>query len=875
MNAAQLEPRGRLGAALEARDIDNCFTLFMGRVADGAAREAIVGLELPAALRELLESDEFRTRVLTPLLLRESLPHERLGAAPSFSLLDWVQARLPLEPATRCMAGAARSWVQLLELLLADAQFLACAATLVQAEIDVLLRERLATQPLWKTRRRVVGAIDSASAVEIRGWALDLCNKHEPVVVEFFADNLFVGAVTCGDSRPDVQEACGGDGLSGFCFRVPPTRRGCFEGGRTLIAVDPVSREQIGASTYVDADLTAGLDILATTRREVAQLREILQRIEERLPDLERIASVPLEAYGSYWERFYRPPPDRTAEQRRRAATFSWQPLIALVLPAWNSNGRYLARAIDSVRAQSYERWELVISDDGSTDSDDFEALMRRYASDARIRWTRAAEHRGIAASTNSGAAHTSGDYLGFIDHDDELAPEALFEVCAALNRKPYALIYTDHDRIEEEFGGRLVHHSPFFKPDFDPELLRSMNYMCHFVLVRRDLWETLGGLRPQFDSVQDHDLLLRVTEKLPADEILHLPKVLYHWRVTANSVSQSPERIEDIKTLMINCVQEHLDRTGCAARAEAHADPIGTARLYASRVRWSFGEHSPQVSIIIPTRDRVDLLRPCIDSILRSAPAYAGEIDLIVMDNDSVETATHEYLQALAADTRARVIPFPGTFNWSAINNRAAAIARGEILLFLNNDTVVLSSDWCAELAANAMRPDVGAVGARLLYADGTLQHAGVLLGVHGVAGHDCVGEPPERGGYFGRSHLQRSTSAVTGACMATRREVFERLGGFDEVELKVAFNDIDYCLRLRESGYRVVYTPFAVLYHYESKSRGHDLSEAKQARHRAETTTMRARWGLAVDTDPYYNAHFERFARPFERLRSPPAGS
>jgi len=342
---------------------------------------------------------------------------------------------------------------------------------------------------------------------------------------------------------------------------------------------------------------------------------------------------------------------------------------------------------------------------------------------------------------------------------------------------------------------------------------------------------------------------------------------------VTPGSVSRTPALALTIQENIVAVVQEHLARVAPGARAEAHSDLLGAARVFATRVRWPLPAAAPCVSIIIPTRDRLDLLRPCVEGILRSAPRYPGPLDLIVVDNDSAEAASREYLKALSESAQARVIPFRGPFNWSAINNHAARQARGEVLIFLNNDTVVLAEDWCAELTANALRPEVGAVGARLLYQDGTLQHAGVVLGVEGVAGHDSVGEAPERGGYFGRSHVQRSAAAVTGACLATRRELFEHIGGFDEIHLKVAFNDIDYCLRLARAGYRIVYNPFAVLYHFESKSRGYDLSESKVARNRAEAAAFRSRWRAIVDRDPYYNPHFERYARPFDRLGAPPA--
>jgi GT2 family glycosyltransferase len=618
--------------------------------------------------------------------------------------------------------------------------------------------------------------------------------------------------------------------------------------------------------------VTQALDILSATRKELATLREILHRIEARLPDLGRLASVPLEAYGDYFERFYRLAADVLASQRSAGAAFRDRPLISVVMPTWNSVTSLLNQAIGSVRAQTYDRWELVITDDASDSSDEFRQLVSRHAGDPRIRCIESATRAGIAGNTNRGLNAAMGDYIAFLDYDDELAPDALFAVVSALQERRYGLVYSDEDRIEDDALGRALHHTPFFKPGFDPDLLRSMNYICHLVVLRRDVVEAIGGLRTGFDGAQDHDLLLRAAERLEAREIRHIPRILYHWRVTPGSVLRTPSLAQTLQDKVVAVVQQHLDRRGSDARAEAHVDPHGAPRAFATRVRWRLSAMAPTVSIIIPTRDRLDLLRPCIESILRAAPRYPGSLDIIIVDNDSNDPATQGYFTHLVETAQARIIHFRGDFNWSAINNAAARVARGEVLIFLNNDTVVLAEDWCTELTANALRPDVGAVGARLLYADGTLQHAGVVLGVEGVAGHDSVGEAPERGGYFGRSHLQRSAAAVTGACLATRRELFQRLGGFDEIHLKVAFNDVDYCLRVLNAGYRVVYNPFAVLYHFESKSRGFDLSEAKLARQRAEAALFRSRWSPIVDSDPYYNPHFERQARPFGRLRSPP---
>lgn len=856
---------------IDPREVRNCFSLFLGRLPANTPAELPPVTRLSVLLRHIFECDEF-TGVLQAVLLREPLPHNALADAHLLPLIDWAQSRLPLDTATRRSAGAARTWSQLLELLLADSKLVAVAPNLVAAQVDHFLRQRLESEPLSKVKRSVIGAIDAASAFEVRGWAVDLCDKSVPVVLEFYADNGFLGSVVCSEPRPDVRDAIGGDGKVGFAFKISTAHRSSFARGRTLTVVDSVSRERIGGSTVLYAEAAQNWDAVNITRSEIAQVREMLDRIEARLPEMGRMASIPVEAYGEYWDRFYRPTPDVLSEQRVESQRLAYRPLISVVLPAWNSNMRLLDRAVASVRTQTYDHWELIISDDAS-DHDELKALKYRYASEPRVRWVESTSREGIAENTNRGIAASTGDYVAFLDHDDEFAPEALFEVAIALQQHRYGLLYSDEDRIEENEFGHVVHHTPFLKPGFDPDLLLAMNYICHLVVLRRDLVTAVGGLRAGFDGAQDHDLLLRVVDSLSPRDIRHLPRVLYHWRVTLGSVSRTPALEEQIKKNILAAVEDHLRRLNLTAQVEPHNDPVGSARQFATRVRWGLPTPAPKVSVIVATRDRVDLLRPCITSVVDSMTSYPGEYEVLLVDNDSSEPDTLAYLADLSAHPQIRLVRFRGSFNYSAINNAGARAASGEVLIFLNNDTMVLTRDWCSELVANAMRTDVGAVGARLLFADGTIQHAGVLLGVEGVAGHECVGDTPQAGGYFGRTHLLRSTAAVTGACLATRRSIFLGLdGGFEELNLKIAFNDVDYCMRVRKAGYRIVYNPFAVLYHFESKSRGREISEAQQLRHRAEAAAFYARWTPAEILDPYYNPHFERFARPFERLRPPP---
>lgn len=869
--AAAPQGEGTAAGELTRADIVNAYQLFLG-VEPPPALPVPPGAGLAELLAAILSSGQFRSEVLKPVLLSESLPEERFAAQPPYLLIDWAQRRLPVGRATAVNCGMAHAWPALLEVLLADPGLAQLASELGHAGITSLLRDRIERDPRFASGRCVVGAVDSASAFEVRGWAADLCDKAEPVILHFYADNVFIGSARCDEFRPDAADVVGGDGGFGFTFRIAAAHRDVFARGSLLTAVDAVLHEPIAPGLMIHAEPARAWDALAETQREVARMREVLERIEQQLPRMRQIASLPLESYPDYWERFYRPVAQDLAAQRVAAARLAYRPLVSVVIPAYRSQALLLDKALRSVRAQSYDRWEVVLSDDASPDASEWQLVRRLHGGEPRIRWLESASRGGIARNTNRAIDAAGGDYVAFLDHDDELAPDALYRIVAQLQDERCALLYSDEDRIEEDEYGRCLHHTPFFKPDFDPDLLLAMNYICHLVVVERAALLEAGGLREGCDGAQDHDLLLRLAARVAPQRIRHVPRVLYHWRVTPGSVSQSPERQEALRRTVVEVVDNHLRECGRDAIVEPHDDPIGRPRLYANRVRWRLPTPAPRVSIIVPTRDRRDLLEPCIESLLRAAPAYPGETELLVVDNDSSEAATLAYLADLGARPAVRVLRHPGRFNWSAINNAAAREAAGSVLIFLNNDTRVLNDDWCAELVANALRPEVGAVGARLLYQDGTLQHAGVLIGVEGVAGHEAVGDTTADGGYFGRSHLLRGAAAVTGACLATRRDLFEQLGGFDELDLKVAFNDIDYCLRVRQAGCRVVYTPHAVLYHFESKSRGRELTAAQQARHRAEALAFRARWGDAVRADPFFNPHFERYARPFDRLRPPP---
>lgn len=856
--------------ALSYADVGQCHALLLG---EPPKNLPLPTGGMPGLLSQILASSAFRQEVLSPVMLRQPFPAGRFKDAPPLALIFWAQDRLPLRPATRVRIGLARDWHSLLEALLADPGLLQWNRGLVEAGIGATLEDRLVRDPRFKASHAVVGAIDTASAFEIRGWARDTCHPGKPLSLKIYADGVFIGAATCDQPRPDVADIVGGSGDVGFGFTISAAHRRSFIAGCKLSVRDALLGQLIGQEISVHNDAAHMLDHVAAARHELKRLREAIERVEAQLPDLSRMASMPLDAYDEYWERLYRPTAAALLEQSRAADQLAYRPTISVVIPAYCSPQRWLDEAIESVRAQTWPEWELIISDDASPDSSTMQVLERRYAHDRRIRWIRGETQGGIAVNTNRALAACRGDLVAFVDHDDRLAPDALFHVVSAWQNQDIDWLYSDEDRIEEDATGRLVHHSPFFKPAFDPDLLLGMNYICHLVVVRRELLEVVGGLQAGCDGAQDHDLLLRLAECTVPERIGHIARVLYHWRVTPGSVSQDTQRQASLKQTIADVVDAHLRRRGEDVVVKPHDDAAGKARLFANRVRWRLPESAPTVSIIVPTRDRLELLQPCVRSVLQHADQYPGVTDLIVVDNESQDPATRDYLQALGTDPRVRVIHHVGAFNFSAINNTAARQAQGEVLIFLNNDTQILTPDWCSELVSHALRPDVGAVGARLLYQDGTLQHGGVLLGVEGVAGHEGVGDSPLEAGYYGRSQLLRSAGAVTAACLATRREVFLGLdGGFDELHLQVAFNDVDYCMRVRRAGLRVVYTPFATLYHYESKSRGREISATQQERFRNEARAFCARWGESVTRDPYYNLHFERQARPFARLRPPP---
>lgn len=526
----------------------------------------------------------------------------------------------------------------------------------------------------------------------------------------------------------------------------------------------------------------------------------------------------------------------------QRARKIESGPLISLILPVYQTPELWLRRCLNSVQQQIYQNWELCIADDASPDSYIREMLQEYASRDARIKLVFRPLNGHIAKASNSALALATGEFIGLLDHDDELRPHALLEMAEAISaREGVGLLYSDEDKIDAE-GHRF---GPYFKPDWNPDLLLSQNYICHFTVIRTDLARKVGGFRAGFEGSQDHDLILRCTEQLSPGQIHHISKVLYHWRAIEGSTALGRSAKDYAAAAGARAVYEHLQRIGSAAAVDEL--PHGHFR-----VRWPLPPMAKKVSIIIPTRDRLELLKACVESV--QVKTEYEDYEIVVVDNRSIETETLSYLESIREQVGVRVLRYDEPFNYSAINNWAVSQCAGELICLMNNDIEVIDAEWLTEMAGHALRPEIGAVGSMLYYPDRTIQHAGVILGVGGVANHAYVHQPAGYPGHGARALVAQNLSAVTAACLVVRRETYLEIGGLDE-RLEVAFNDVDFCLRLATAGYRNVWTPFSMLIHHESASRGSDDSPEKRARFLREVDYMLKRWGQEIQHDLAYN--------------------
>ena len=532
----------------------------------------------------------------------------------------------------------------------------------------------------------------------------------------------------------------------------------------------------------------------------------------------------------------------------------SYKPLISIVVPVWNTPAELLRKCIESVQRQSYPNWQLCLADDASSGLHVKDILADYGEVDKRIDWISRENNGHICKASNSALQLAKGEFIALLDHDDELAANALLEIVKTLNDKPRLdILYSDEDFIDIE-GKRS---NPHFKSDWNPELLKAHNYVTHLCVYRRSLLEKVGGFREDagVEGAQDYDLLLRCSALTSAERIHHIPKILYHWRAHEGSTAlDAGEKGYSIEAGR-RALKDYLD----CQNIEANVETTTQSNFY--RVRYPI-KIEPLVSLLIPTRDGLDVLISCVDSILKKT-SYTN-YEILILDNQSQKPETLAWFGQVSVNPKVRVLSFDQPFNYAAINNFGALHTKGEIIALINDDVEVITPDWLEEMVSLAIQQENGCIGAKLYYPDNTVQHAGVIIGLGGYAAHSHRGFARTSPGYFNRLNVRQNLTAVTGACLLVRRAIWERLGGLDE-ELAIGYNDVDFCLRVREAGYLNVYTPFAELYHHESKSRGQDDSPEKKARFAREKAFLKNRWGEKLTLDPYYNPNLSHAREDF----------
>ena len=655
--------------------------------------------------------------------------------------------------------------------------------------------------------------------LEIQGWAVDQRGSVE-VTVHKEDTSLLDCRITRG-RRPDVVERRSLDDV----YRSQEI------GFRISAALPEIPGKKIILHFCGDS-VTKTYDIDVETLRKEQKPKGFFHRLFHKEP----------EKTDDYEQWILKHRPDKKTLRKQKKTVFQKKPLISIVVPLYQTPEPYLRELIDSVKAQSYENWQLCLAD-GSPDDRLKGFLDRNYGKENRIVYRKLEQNGGISVNTNEAVMLATGEYLMLCDHDDTLEPDALYEITKAINEKDAPdVIYTDEDKVSMD--GKH-YFDPNFKPDYNLFRLRENNYICHIFVVKKALTDRVGLLRTEFDGAQDYDFIFRCCEE--ADKVVHIPKVLYHWRCHMDSTAADPESKAYAYQAGRRAIKEHYQRMGIDASVEMTERP-GWYRSYVKI------QDNPKISIIIPNKDHIEDLELCLFSLTKRSTYKNYEI--LIVENNSEKPETFEYYKKLPDRyPKVKVLTWEKEFNYSAINNFAAKQAEGVYLLFLNNDVEILTPQWMEEMLQICQQKDVAITGAKLYYPDDTIQHAGVVLGLGGIAGHIMCKASREDPGYFGRTVTVQEISAVTAACMMIRTEDVWNAGGFDET-FQVAFNDIDLCMKVRAAGKKIVFTPYAELYHYESKSRGLEDTPEKQFRFDKEVKAFEAKWSEQLAKgDPYYS--------------------
>lgn len=713
-------------------------------------------------------------------------------------------------------------------------------------------------------RPEICSFVDGVRDDVLRGWIIHRPTPYADwqggMVVSATADGINLGSARANGYRADVADSLKCDPNCGFEILLPRHLYDRHPHHFSVVA-EPDKTELTGSpfTTSLVHDVLESrlIDLEATInqlhRDLTAVRREVSTLVPRRAPNLQR--------YDSWVRRYYSLLSEKVATQQRAHPLPKKAPLVTVLCPTYRPNGQDFRAAIASVTAQTYAHWELIIIDDGSANTQTTATIQDVAASDARIRVLTLPKNQGISEATNAGIRSAKGAYIAFFDHDDLLVPVALEVMVRAALENNAKLLYCDEDKIDA--AGHFL--EPNLKPAFDYRYLLGCNYICHLTMIATDTVKKVGFFNARYDGAQDHDYMLRCTEVLDASEIHHVPAILYHWRKTPNSTAARITHKEYAVKAGVDCVQAHLTRMKRRAKVKA----INNLTLY--HVEWH-NRRRPSISVIIPFRDQAATTRRCVESLL-SHVSYRN-LHIILVDNFSVQDDTQTFLKEISTNPHVSVLRVEEPFNFSRLNNLAAAQCKSDFLFFLNNDVFITQDDFLSTMIAEALAtPNVGAVAPRLLYPNETIQHAGVAVGPDVIGVHVHRAQPHDAYGYVGRLRLTHEVTAVSAAAMLVRRTLFEELGGFDEHALAIAYNDVDLCLKIRQAGHKIIYCADVEAEHHESFSRGTDDKPENEPRFFQETQTMIERWKdfPLFKNDPAYPHYFRKDHQTFFDLHDP----
>lgn len=853
-------------------DAFNGYRLFLGRhPASVEEITAATNCTLGEFLGHYLMRGEFLTGVVASLTGTAVLPHIALAPAPDEGLRHWALERLPLSAAARDRLASSRSWRFWLLTILCNEDFRAGLPAAVAEWLAASgLQGRLAALELAPTRR-LIGEASHNGAGTVMGWCANASDLSERVVLELHLGDRFIGAVRCERFVPGLGERIGSCGDHGFAFDIPAAHADLVARGAMLRIRDAQSKAPFGADIYLKTNLPAALDDLGRMLDAIQSMKAMLASIEQQFPRTLQNISPPLSAYGRLKAQgllaCHRPLDGQAA-----AAVAGLAVNVILLESALEPAS--LRRLLASLDGQTQERWTLTVLANAETLGNEVGALIRPLTAAAlgdearAVVATPAALPRLLATHALVSAA---GAHL-VVGQAGSLRPDALAAFLAALapaSSTPASVAYSDHDTLFGAHNGKPAQLRPILKPDFDPVMLLAYDYAGPMVLVTPEVLLKACVLADGMPPSSLHDLMLRVSDCVPASAIRHIPSVLYSLEQPIGL--RSPDNLPRLLVGEPEAVTGWAERRGMVTEVRqtlvASEDEDGIQTLVEPCEFECRPASFPTVSVIVPTRNSPVLLRNCLDSLLRTRQAYPGPLQILVIDHQNEDPDSVALIAAMQAQRGVDMMPYKGPFNWAMMNNLAAEQASGDVLVFLNDDTLAADPGWLTRAVATLGLPNVGVVGARLLYGDGSIQHAGVVTSFEHGAVHEGIGMPGHEGGYLGRTHVLRSAAAVTGACLITPRVVFEAVGGFD-ASWPVNWNDITYCLAARKAGWRVVYDPRVCLYHHESKTRGYALGQAAHDLHQTELRRLRSEWGGYV-TDPFLNQAFDRVTLPSLRLR------